>query len=101
MARRIRAVDATLPIVFLTASEDSDVAIEAMKLGAYDYLLKPLDAARLGGVVRRAVEMRRMMQAPLEGPAEADKETAAFCAERRTPDPAKGAPPFFRRWPTC
>ena len=35
MARRIRAVDATLPIVFLTASEDSDVAIEAMKLGAY------------------------------------------------------------------
>ena len=54
------------PVIFLTASEDSNVAIEAMKLGAYDYLLKPLDAARLGEVIHRAVETRRMMQSPLQ-----------------------------------
>ena len=77
-----RAADATLPVIFLTASEDSDVAIEAMKLGAYDYLLKPLDAARLGEVIHRAVETRRMMQSPLQRPAEADEGAAAFCAEQ-------------------
>jgi two-component system nitrogen regulation response regulator GlnG len=82
LARRIRAADATLPVIFLTASEDSNVAIEAMKLGAYDYLLKPLDAARLGEVIHRAVETRRMMQSPLQRPAEAEKETP-FCAEQQ------------------
>src|SRR5262245_43856639 len=42
MARKVREIDARLPIIFVTASDDSDDAIEAMKLGAYDYLLKPL-----------------------------------------------------------
>ena len=40
---RIAAIDAKLPVIFITASGTSDTAIEAMKLGAYDYLVKPLE----------------------------------------------------------
>ncbi len=44
--RQIREIDAKLPVIFITVGGSSDTAIEAMKLGAYDYLLKPLDLAR-------------------------------------------------------
>jgi DNA-binding NtrC family response regulator len=36
-------LDSKLPVIFITAGGDSDTAIEAMKLGAFDYVLKPLD----------------------------------------------------------
>src|SRR5262249_6595425 len=39
-------------------------AIEAMKQGAYDYLFKPLDLARLRGVVVQALELGRLMREP-------------------------------------
>src|SRR5215831_15072033 len=41
--RELRAIDATVPVIFITASGSSDLAIEAMKRGAFDYLVKPLD----------------------------------------------------------
>src|SRR5262245_23651943 len=44
--RQIRAIDAKLPVIFITVGGGSDTAIAAMKLGAFDYLLKPLDLAR-------------------------------------------------------
>jgi two-component system nitrogen regulation response regulator GlnG len=65
MARKVREVDARLPIIFVTASDDSDDAIEAMKLGAYDYLLKPLDKQKVKELISRALENRRMMQSPV------------------------------------
>lgn len=61
----IRHHDAKLPIIFITANNDSHLAIEAMKLGAYDYLLKPLDIAKVQDVVERALETRRLMLAPV------------------------------------
>ena len=45
--RRIQAVDRRLPVIFITAGAGSDTAIEAMQLGAYDYLAKPLDLVHL------------------------------------------------------
>ena len=65
MARKVRDIDARLPIIFVTASDDSDDAIEAMKLGAYDYLLKPLDKQKVQSLIQRALENRRMMQSPV------------------------------------
>ena len=38
--RRIRGQDARIPIIFITGHGTTETAIEAMKLGAYDYLLK-------------------------------------------------------------
>jgi len=66
--RKLRALDPRVPVVFITAGGTSDTAIEAMKLGAYDYLLKPLDLAKVRELVERAVENQRMMRTPVEVP---------------------------------
>src|SRR5262249_35868137 len=44
---RIRAIDARIPVIFVTTAKRADAAIEAMKRGAFDYLYKPLDLGRL------------------------------------------------------
>ena len=67
---QIQAIDAKLPVIFITGLGDSETAIEAMKLGAYDYLLKPLDMPKLRELVERALEIRRLMNVPVELPAE-------------------------------
>ena len=66
---KIQARDPKLPIIFITAGGNSDTTIEAMKLGAYDYLLKPLDLPKLKDLVDRALEIRRLMQVRVELPA--------------------------------
>jgi DNA-binding NtrC family response regulator len=67
--RQVQTLDRRLPVIFITSSGSSDTAIEAMSLGAYDYLLKPLDLGRLRDVVARALEIRRQMNVPVEIPA--------------------------------
>jgi DNA-binding NtrC family response regulator len=49
-----------LEVVVITGVGDVQLAVEAMKLGAYDYLCKPVDADRLVGCVDRALERARM-----------------------------------------
>ena len=66
--QKIQARDPKLPIIFITAGGTSDTTIEAMKLGAYDYLLKPLDLPKLRDLVERALEIRRLMQVRVEIP---------------------------------
>lgn len=51
--RQIRERTPTVPVVMMTATGQSDVAIEAMKLGAKEFLTKPLDVANLKHVVAR------------------------------------------------
>ncbi|MHB0957850.1 MAG: sigma 54-interacting transcriptional regulator [Pirellulaceae bacterium] len=63
--RKIRAIDNTLPVIFVTASGSSNTAIEAMQLGALDYLVKPLHVAEVRRVVERALEVRRLAVEPL------------------------------------
>src|ERR1700733_12378653 len=65
---KIQALDPKLPIIFITAGGTSDTTIEAMKLGADDYLLKPLDLPKLRELVDRALEIRRLMQVRVELP---------------------------------
>lgn len=65
VATQIKAFDAKLPIVFITAMDDSDTAIQAIGRGAFDYLLKPLDKDSIIRVVERAMETRRLMQSPV------------------------------------
>jgi nitrogen regulation protein NR(I) len=66
LAAQVRSKDPKLPIIFITAADDSDTAIEAMKMGAYDYLLKPLDMANVQSLVHRALTTRRLMQVPVK-----------------------------------
>ena len=62
--QRIRQIDGRIPVIFITWAATADTAIEAMKEGAYDYLFKPLDLARLRSVVVQALELGRLMRRP-------------------------------------
>lgn len=64
--RKIKSIDAQLPVVVMTGGRDSQTAIQAMQLGALDYLLKPLDVRSLNKVVRQALDVRRMMVETVE-----------------------------------
>jgi len=70
----ISRIDSRLPVVFITAGGTSDTAIEAVKLGAHDYLLKPLDMERVRSVVQQALEMRRLMHVPVLLPGSPDEK---------------------------
>src|SRR5262245_9072600 len=54
-----------IPILVISASADSDTAIEAMKLGAFDYLLKPLDFGHVREMVSKALDIRRLTKVPV------------------------------------
>src|ERR1700686_1471030 len=52
--RRIRQIDSKLLVILMTAYGTTQTAIEAMKLGAYDYLLKPFDVPKLKEIINGA-----------------------------------------------
>src|SRR5215475_13763582 len=54
---RIHGMDATVPVVVMTAWGTVDVAVEAMRRGARDFVQKPWDNARLLAIVRTQVEL--------------------------------------------
>ena len=60
--RRIRQMDSRLLVILMTAYGTSQTAIEAMKLGAYDYLLKPFDIPKLKEIVHNALKAARDMR---------------------------------------
>ncbi len=65
LTESIHSLDPKLPIIFITSSDDSNTAIEAMTAGAYEFLLKPLDMTQVQEVAQRAISVRRMMQVPV------------------------------------
>src|SRR5712672_1780874 len=60
--RRIRQIDSRLLVILMTAYGTTQTAIEAMKLGAYDYLLKPFDVPKLKEIVANALRAGRDMK---------------------------------------
>jgi two-component system nitrogen regulation response regulator GlnG len=62
--RALRELDARSPVIFITGKSTTDTAIEAMKLGAYEYLLKPLELPQLRSVIERALHISRQMHVP-------------------------------------
>src|SRR5215831_16947730 len=57
--RKIRQADPKLLVILMTAYGTTQTAIEAMKLGAYDYLLKPFDVPKLKDIVFNALKAAR------------------------------------------
>ncbi len=57
---RLRRLDPRLPVILITAYGTTETAIEAMKRGAFEYLLKPVDFHQLREVVRKAIELSRL-----------------------------------------
>ena len=62
---QIRHARRRLPIIMATEGGTADTAIEATKLGAFDYLLKPFAPAQLEEAVNRALRSSRLMSTPV------------------------------------
>ncbi len=60
--RRLRQLDAKVPIILMTAYGTTQTAIEAMKLGAFDYVLKPFDIPKLKALIGAALKASRDMR---------------------------------------
>lgn len=82
---RLRALDQTLPIVAMTAWGSIELAVEAMRRGVGDFILKPWDNARLLQTLRAQLEAgrarRRERQQQLERAAEQAAQAAAQARE--------------------
>ncbi len=65
VVRQLHAAQPRLPLILVTAFGTTDTAIEAMKYGAYDYLLKPFDIPQLLDLVARAADSNRRMSEPV------------------------------------
>ena len=62
LLERIHAQQPNLPVVMVTAIHDISVAIDSMRRGAYDYLLKPFERDHLLATVQRALDHRKVLQ---------------------------------------
>ena len=60
--RAAKAADASLPAIMMTAFASTETAVEAMRLGACDYLIKPFDVDELKLKVREKLEARQLRQ---------------------------------------
>lgn len=58
LLRRTLKLDAELPVVMITAHGTVDNAVEALKLGAFDYITKPFDQGEVRTIVRKALKTR-------------------------------------------
>ncbi|MBK9752383.1 MAG: sigma-54-dependent Fis family transcriptional regulator [Nannocystis sp.] len=82
----LRQRDASLPVLLLTARGSERVAVQAMKAGAYDYLVKPFDIDEIVHALGRAVEARLLR-----------REQRRRLAERGLDRPIVGDAPALRR----
>ena len=57
----LRMDDPDVPVIMVTAMHDIAIALEAIRAGAYDYILKPFEKDQLYLSVRRALEHRRLV----------------------------------------
>ena len=59
---RIQSIDPTLPVVVMTAWGSVEVAVEAMRRGARDFIQKPWDNARLLAIIRTQIELSQALR---------------------------------------
>ncbi|MEL7213302.1 MAG: sigma-54 dependent transcriptional regulator [Pseudomonadota bacterium] len=58
--KRLMSVDSGLPVIMITGHGDVPMAVEAMRVGAFDFLEKPFNPDRMTELAKRATQMRRM-----------------------------------------
>ena len=59
---RIQLLDTTLPVIVMTAWGSVELAVEAMRRGARDFIQKPWDNARLSAILKTQIELGRAMR---------------------------------------
>lgn len=61
LLKRVLSIDATYPVILITGHGDVQLAVDAMRGGAYDFIEKPFPVSRLSTVIERALEKRRLV----------------------------------------
>jgi DNA-binding NtrC family response regulator len=62
LLNRVQASDSTLPVVVMTAWGSVELAVEAMRRGARDFIQKPWDNARLAAILKTQIELGRALR---------------------------------------
>jgi len=62
LLNRIQTLDATLPVIVMTAWGSVELAVEAMRRGARDFIQKPWDNARLSAILKTQIELGRALR---------------------------------------
>ncbi|MCD4721997.1 MAG: sigma-54 dependent transcriptional regulator [Desulfobacula sp.] len=73
--KRIKKIDSKLPVIIVTAYGTTQIAIEATKTGAYDYVLKPFDVPDMLNLIEQAIEAGYFMRSPVKVDAAPDQES--------------------------
>jgi len=60
--KEVKKIRESLPIIIMTAFGTIDAAVEAIKLGAYDYVTKPFPKEKILSVLRNALEKEQLLQ---------------------------------------
>ncbi|MFO7987629.1 MAG: sigma-54 dependent transcriptional regulator [Desulfatiglandaceae bacterium] len=81
----IHEIEPKLPVIIMTAYGTTETAIEATKMGAFDYLLKPFDIPEMLGVVEQALDAGRFMRSPVDMNATPDTATREAIVGRSKP----------------
>ena len=58
--KKLMALDSALPVILITGHGDVPMAVEAMRIGAYDFMEKPFNPDRMTDLAKRASETRRL-----------------------------------------
>ncbi|CCK80106.1 sigma-54-dependent transcriptional regulator [Desulfobacula toluolica] len=73
--KQIKKIDSKLPVIIVTAYGTTQIAIEATKMGAYDYVLKPFDVPEMLNLIELAIEAGYFMRSPVEVDAVPEKQS--------------------------
>ena len=63
---KFKEIDPKLPIIIMTAHGTTEAAIEAMRLGAFDYVMKPFEVPAMKQLIEKALEAGRLMKIVVE-----------------------------------
>ncbi len=66
LQQRIKEVDPTATIIFITAHASVDTAVQALKMGAFDYVTKPVDPDYLSHLISNAIKQRALLNENLK-----------------------------------
>ncbi len=81
----IHEIESKLPVIIMTAYGTTETAIEATKMGAFDYILKPFDIPDMLTVIGQAIEAGRFMRSPIDVNGAPDKANREAIIGRSVP----------------
>ncbi|MBF0225333.1 MAG: sigma-54-dependent Fis family transcriptional regulator [Desulfobacterales bacterium] len=64
--KEIQRIEPKLPVIIMTAFGTTETAIEATKLGAFDYILKPFDIPNILEIIKKALQAGKFMRSPVK-----------------------------------